>query len=106
MDNSRIECSLLDKKFDYNTNKNDFILPTEITVTITLSEYRSLVSNAATRQLDIDAANKDRYARENEIKAVKEENARLKGENYDLKLKVDELTEHLANSAKKESADA
>lgn len=96
MDNSKIESALIDKKFDhYRNNENDFVIPTEITVTITLAEYRTLVNHDATRQLAIDAAEKDKYTRETEIKTVKEENARLKSELYDLKTKIDELNEQL-----------
>ena len=97
MENSKIESALVEKKLDhYRNNENDFILPTEITVTITLEEYRTLVNHDATRQLAIDAAEKDKYARETEIKTVKEENARLKSELYDLKTKIDELNGQIA----------
>ena len=96
MDNSKIESALIDKKFDhYRNNENDFVIPTEITVTITLAEYRTLVNHDATRQLAIDSAEKDKYSRELEIKTVKEENARLKGENYDLKTQLDAMKEQI-----------
>lgn len=96
-DNEKVVNALVSKKLDhYRNNENDFILPTEITVTITLEEYRTLVNHDATRQMAIDAANSDKYARENEIKAVKEENARLKSELYDLKTKIDELNGQIA----------
>ena len=95
-DNSRLMGTILDKKIgNYDTNYKNFVSPAEITVTITIDEYRTLVSNNATRQKDIDDANKDKWAREEEIKKLKEENARLKGENYDLKKKVDDLEEVL-----------
>ena len=97
MDNSRIESTLIDKKLNNYADgaARNFILPSEITVTITLEEYRALVQNDATRKQAIDKANDDRYSREQQIKALSEENARLKGENYDLKNKLDELNEHL-----------
>lgn len=102
--NEKVVNALVSKKIDtYRDNQNDFVIPSEITVTITLAEYRMLVSHDATRQLAIDAAEKDKYTRENEIKAVKEENARLKGENYDLKTKIDEL---MAQRSEMERADA
>ena len=92
MENQKILEKLCDKKIDtYNKDENNFVIPTELTVTITLNEYRALVSQNATRQKDIDDANKNKYEREAEIKSLKEENARLKGENYDLKSKIDEL---------------
>lgn len=102
--NEKVVNALVSKKIEtYRDNQNDFVIPSEITVTITLAEYRMLVSHDATRQLAIDAAEKDKYTRENEIKAVKEENARLKGENYDLKTKIDEL---MAQRSEMERADA
>ena len=88
MDNNKI----LDKKTDsYSTDWDNFIAPAEITVTITLNEYRKLVRNDATRDQAIGKANEDKFERERLIKAVTEENARLKGENYDLKARIDEL---------------
>ena len=102
--NEKVVNALVSKKIDtYRDNQNDFVIPSELTVTITLAEYRMLVNHDATRQLAIDAAEKDKYTRENEIKAVKEENARLKGENYDLKTKIDEL---MAQRSEMELADA
>jgi len=103
-DNSRLAGNILEKKIgQYDSNFKNFIAPGEITVTITLDEYRMLTANNATREAAIKAAEKDKYARETEIKAVKEENARLKGENYDLKTKIDEL---MAQRSEMERADA
>ena len=97
MDNSRIESALIEKKLNgySETSARNFILPSEITVMITLDEYRALVQNDATRKHAIDKANEDRYSREQQIKSLSDENARLKGENYDLKNKIDELNEQL-----------
>lgn len=40
---------ILNKKTEsYGFEKNDFVAPSEITVTITLGEYRSLITKAAT----------------------------------------------------------
>lgn len=98
------EFKILDKKLGaYDTDFDNFTTPGELTVTITLNEYRDLVSKNATRQNAIDAANKDRYSREQENKNLQEENARLKGENYDLKTLIGELRKQLAE---KERPDA
>lgn len=103
-DNNRMMSEILQKKLgNYNLKEDNFVAPGEITVTVTLNEYRALVTSNATRAQAIDKANEDKYARETEIKAVKEENARLKGENYDLKIKIDDLMEQLAE---KDVADA
>lgn len=106
MDNSRIESTLIDKKLNNYADgtARNFILPSEITVSITLEEYRALVQNDATRKQAIDKANEDKYSREQQNKTLAEENARLKGENYDLKNKIDELTEYLRTL--KEAPDA
>lgn len=102
--NEKVVGALVSKKIDtYRDNQNDFVIPSEITVTITLAEYRMLLTHDATRQQAIDAANKDKFLRDDEIKKLKEENARLKGENYDLKTKIDEL---MAQRSEMESADA
>ena len=90
MDNTTNIDVVLKKKIDeYGTNFKDFVASHEITVTITIAEYRDLVSKCATRQKDIDDANRDKYTRESENKALKEENARLKAELYELKKSTD-----------------
>ena len=109
MDNEKLYEKIMDKKMEsYKdaSNTDNFLAPGELRVTITLSEYRKLVSNDATRQAAIDASNKDKWAREEEIKKLKEENARLKGENYDLKTEVDSLKEQLEKLSGKDVPDA
>lgn len=66
------------KEVDYSLNKNDFVLDNEITVTITLNEYRELVENNATSKARIDEANNEKwkYYRENE--ELKKQVAELK----------------------------
>ena len=106
-DNNRMMNEILQKKIgNYNLKEDNFVAPAEITVTITLSEYRSLVANDATRKQAIDKANEDKFNRETEIKAVREENTRLKGENYDLKTMIDSLKEQIAELTGKDVADA
>lgn len=86
---------VLDRKLDadrYGDALNhNFIASQELTVTITLSEYRELVESSATKKKDIDEANNDKYKREREIEAQKKENEALKAENYELKKKIDDL---------------
>lgn len=82
---------------DYGKNLNDFIAAQELTVTITLNEYRALVTKAATAQSQIDQANKDKYTREQEIKTQKEANEKLKAENYELQKRVNDLLAMLAD---------
>lgn len=78
MDNSNIDIILSKKLDDYNTKNEDFLAPGEFTVTISLNEYRELVSSHATREKAIQEANSEwaKYKREND--KLKEEVAKLK----------------------------
>ena len=85
MDNTVIKDVLLDKKLDrYGFDNNDFLAAGELTVTITLSEYRKLVKDVATAQARIDKAEADRYDRNSENTRLTEENNRLKAELYEM----------------------
>lgn len=95
MANEITQDTVLAKKLEgYDRGKDNFIAPGEATLTITLNEYRKLVTISATTTSQIDAANKDKYNREAENKALKEENAALKAELYELKKKLDGDTEN------------
>lgn len=79
--NEKIVEKLTERKVDsyYNSNSSDnFALEGEIVVTITLSEYRTLIKEVATKKYDIDKANNDKYERESKIKSLESENAELK----------------------------
>lgn len=86
MDNNTvIKDVLLDKKLDrYGFENNDFLASGELTVTVTLSEYRKLVKDVATAQARIDKAEADRYDRNRENERLTEENNRLKAELYEM----------------------
>ena len=85
MDNTVIKDVLLDKKLDrYGFDNNDFLASGELTVTITLSEYRKLVKDVATAQARIDKAEADIYERNSENTRLTEENNRLKAELYEM----------------------
>lgn len=85
MDNTVIKDVLLDKKLDrYGFDNNDFLAAGELTVTITLSEYRKLVKDVATAQARIDKAEADRYDRNRENERLTEENNKLKAELYEM----------------------
>ena len=72
MDNVKIENIILEKKMEaYGSNKDDFVAPGEFTVTISLAEYRSLVSSNATRNEAIKKAEDDKYDRNQENKDLK-----------------------------------
>ena len=85
MDNTVIKDVLLDKKLDrYGFDNNDFLAAGELTVTVTLSEYRKLVKDVATAQARIDKAEEDRYERNRENERLTEENNKLKAELYEM----------------------
>ena len=71
---------------DFNTYKqseNNFVANQELTVTITLNEYRNLIGEAAKATAKIEEANKDKYTREEENCKLKEDVSRLKGLLYE-----------------------
>ena len=90
MEDSRIIKMKID---EYSSNKDNFEIDGELTVTITLNEYRNLVSISATKDLLVKQAESDKYTREQENRALKEQNEKLKGENYDLLQKLQEIQE-------------
>ena len=95
MENTTIKDVILDKKMDgYSFEKKDFVASGEITVTITLGEYRKLIADNATAQQRIDKADEDKYSRNAENEALKKENAELKAELYELK-KASEVIEDI-----------
>ena len=103
MDNTVIKDVLLDKKLDrYGFDNNDFLAAGELTVTITLSEYRKLVKDVATAQARIDKAEADRYDRNRENERLTEENNKLKAELYEMQ-KVSEVIDTDEENAERKS---
>lgn len=100
---NKVEADLvLDRKMDAGRycggDLHNYVASQELTVTITLSEYRELVSGIATKDKDISIANDGKFQREQEIKEVRAANDALKAENYDLKVKLDQLREACKNN--------
>lgn len=80
-----VTSAVLDKKMEhYGWNAKDFVAENELTITITLAEYRDLVKSHATKQHDIDEANADKYKRDSENKMLKEEVEALRAKVYEL----------------------
>jgi FtsZ-binding cell division protein ZapB len=77
----------------YRVNDENYIGVGEITVTVTLKEYRSLVGIAATVEEIKTAANNRAMKAERENDDLKKENAKLKQENYDLQKYAEQLKE-------------
>lgn len=88
MDNITIIDKVLEKKFDnYSVNTDNYMAPQELTVTITLNEYRDLVENNATRKSAIDKAEENKFSRERRIEELEKEVAELKAELYEFQKK-------------------
>lgn len=96
MENTVVNNVVLDKKFDGYMSSSDlhnFIAPQEITVTITISEYRELVQEVATKKADIAKAESDKYERNRKIEELTKENAELKAKIYELQNKEEKSDE-------------
>lgn len=90
MENTTTMNTVLEEKMDaYSKNLDNFTAPQELTVTITLNEYRKLVSANATASSDIEKANKDKYTRDMENKNLKEEVSALKAKIYEMQKELD-----------------
>lgn len=81
---------LQEQKLGYSFKGENFAIEGELTVTITLSEYRELVSIKATKDEAIREAEQNKWKREEENTRLSKENASLKAELYELKKKYDE----------------
>ena len=81
--------AIQEKKLEtYGWEKKDFLAGQELTVTITLGEYRELVASKATADQTVQASREKVVKLEAELKEAKAEAERLKAENYDLQNKV------------------
>lgn len=77
------------KEFDtYNNSQNNFVANQELTVNITLNEYRDLIEKNATRQKAIEEAKDQYYKAYRENEALKNENSELKSKLVDLGFKT------------------
>lgn len=74
-----------------NDISNDFSIPGEFTVTITLNEYRTLVSENAISKKRIFDLNTERYDAQAEANTLKQEREKLVKEIAELKIKISDL---------------
>lgn len=90
--------TLMSKKLDsWGSNLNDFKVEKELTVEITLNEYRELIKSKATKETDIEKANKDKYTREEENKKLKKQNKELESKLFEYIRKFGDLEEDKDN---------
>ena len=81
--------AIQEKKLEtYGWEKKDFLAGQELTVTITLGEYRELVASKATADQTVQASREKVVKLEQDLKKDQEQAERLKAENYDLQSKV------------------
>lgn len=78
---------------NYGDTPNNYVIDHELTVKITLAEYRELVSDQATMKAQIKRAEENRYSREAENKQLKEENELLKAEMYEMNKTLEKIKE-------------
>jgi len=89
-----VEEELLKKKLNsYNYESNDFQTENELTVEITLNEYRNLVKEKAISEYKIKKAEEDRYERNSENARLKEENKKLEMKVFEYRKQYGELKE-------------
>ncbi len=73
------EVQVLSKKMDkWDSPEDNFVATGEITVTITLSEYRDLIKEKATKGTEIQELRNSKYAANEQLKAAKAEITELK----------------------------
>lgn len=91
---AEIEESLLKKKLDsYSSKDNDFQAENELTVEITLNEYRNLIEEKATADYRIKRAEENKYTRDEENRKLKQENKKLEMKLFEYRKQYGELEE-------------
>lgn len=82
----------------YNNSENNIVVNQELTVTITLNEYRELVKQVALADSKIREANSEKYDAQRDVKHLSEENSNLKSEIYELqKQNAEKSSDNLAD---------
>ncbi len=96
-----------DKKMEsYGWEAENFLAGQELTVTITLGEYRKLVTAKAVADEKIAASSKKAVDAERAASEAQKEADRLKAENYDLQNKLMVLTAPRETVAEKPSSES
>lgn len=91
---AEIEESLVKIKLDsYSIDLNDFQAENELTVEITLNEYRKLIEEKATADYRIMKAEEHKYTRDEENRKLKQENKELGMKLFKYRKQYGELVE-------------
>lgn len=100
---AEIEESLLKRKIDsYSSELKDFQAENELTVEITLNEYRELIKSKAVADYEIKKANENKYKRDNENEKLKKENKELEMKLFEYRKAYGELEEKAENETEEE----
>lgn len=95
--------TLINKKLDsYGTELNDFKSEKELTVEITLNEYRKLISSKATKDADIEKANTSKWKIEEENRNLKADNERLEKKLFEYRKRFGDLDTKVEKSENEE----
>ena len=95
MEMSSDQTRVIKKIENFGVNDLNFSGVGEIMVTITLKEYRNLVSTAATTEDIVSKARNDEYNAKKEKERLMKENAELKAELYSLNKKVNDAKDEI-----------
>lgn len=79
----------------YDNTENNFVANQELTVTITLNEYRQLIEVKSKKDKEIEYYRNRYWEKKSEAEKLKEENSKLK--NTIFNLQTDEGEEDLTN---------
>ena len=91
---AEIEESLLKEKLDsYSSELKDFQAENELTVEITLNEYRKLIEEKATADYRIKKAEENKYTRDEDNRKLKQENKELEMKLFEYRKQYGELVE-------------
>lgn len=94
-------------EYRHSESRDNFAINNELTVLITLDEYRTLIKEVATKKHDIDKVGHANYELRRENENLKEENEKLKNILYDLQVKQnDKLFEEINNKKEQTQEDS
>ena len=73
------------KEFNsYNNSENNFVANQELTITITLNEYRKLIQEVARKEADIEEAKREKWKAQNVKSDLEKEIETLREKIYQL----------------------
>ena len=77
----------------YSNSEDNFVANQELTVTVTLNEYRELVKDVALANVKVREANDKKYDAQRDVERLTQENTELKTKIYELQNATDTMDE-------------